>query len=287
MNHNLTLIMFVIGAFVLASCSQPSSSSAINNAPTETVTLGETPVATDGIPADETPPSDALADNTALLIDTSSSCYNPFFPVSEDASWTFQYDTGETFVRTIDVTGEDTFTANQTVTSDDNVDLVASVNYFCTEEGILQEFTQIDVFDELGEETWEFNLTTAGWTGHTLPNPDEMDVGSTWTATYTLTGDITIGGLVTTAEGTVTINYVISAIEEVTVPAGTFQAYRVDNTTEMEIALNMGGSPIPVSGEVSSASIWYVEDLGMIKDSETLEGGSVVNLELIDSNVLN
>jgi len=124
MNHNLTLIMFVIGAFVLASCSQPSSSSAINNAPTETVTLGETPVATDEIPADETPPSDALADNTALLIDTSSGCYNPFFPVSEDASWTFRYDTGLTYMQTMDVTNEDTFTVTQTLNNDD---LVSSI----------------------------------------------------------------------------------------------------------------------------------------------------------------
>lgn len=284
MKHHWTLILFVIGAFVLASCSPTSSSGVIDSAPTQTVTLGETPVATDEIPADDAPPTDAPAGDTALLIDTSSDCYNPFFPVSEDADWTFRYDTGEIYMQTIDNIGADTFTVTQTLNDDD---MVSSIKYFCTEEGILQEFAQMDLFDEMGEETWEFNLTTSEWTGHTLPNPDEVEVGSTWTSTYNLTGDITIGGLVTTAEGTVTVNYVIGAIEEVTVPAGTFpRAYRVDSTNEMEIVMNMGGSPVPVSGVETSSTIWYVEDLGTIKSSETWEGGSA-SIELTDSSLIN
>lgn len=287
MKNNWTLVLFVMGAFVLASCSQSGSSSAIDSAPNEAVAVGETPAAIDEISADEALPSDAPAGGTALLSDTSSGCYNPFFPVSEDASWTFRYDTGLTYMQTMDVTNEDTFTVTQTFNNDD---LVSSINYFCTEEGILQEFTQI--VNEMGEDaTTEVNLTMTDWTGHTLPNPDEMDVGSTWTATYTLAGDITVGGLVTTAEGTVTIIYVVSAIEEVTVPAGTFpQAYRVDSTTEseIEIVLNMMGEEtiIPSSVETYHASAWYVEDLGVIKFIDTLEGGSA-SIELVGSSLIN
>ncbi len=284
MKRNWILILFVLSAVVLASCSSPSSSSATDSVPTEPVAAGETPVATDEIPADEAPPSDAPVGDTALLIDTSSVCYNPFFPVSEDASWTFQYDTGETYKLTIDITGEDTFTITQTLNNDD---LVASMDYFCTEEGILQgEFAQIDLLDELGEDGLEIDFKTAEWTGHTLPNPDEVDVGSTWTSTYTLSGDMNVGALETTADATVTINYVVGAIEEVTVPAGTFpQAYRVDSTSDMEITLSMGESVVPFSGFNYSSSTWYVEDLGMIKSSDTFEGGSSA-VELVDSSLI-
>lgn len=284
MKPNWTLILFVLGAFVLTACNLPGSSSATDSVPTEAVAVGETPVAIDETPADEAPPSEAPAGDTALLIDTSSVCYNPFFPVSEDASWTFQYNTGETYELTIDITGEDTFTITQTLNNDE---LVASVNYFCTEEGIIQgDFAQIDLLDELGEDGPEFDFTTLEWTGHSLPNPDEVDVGSTWTSNYTLSGDMNVGGLETTADATVTINYVVGAIEEVTVPAGTFpQAYRVDSTSDMEIALSMGESVVPFSGFNFSSSTWYVEGLGMIKSSDTFEGGSS-SIELIDSSLI-
>ena len=83
----------------------------------------------------------------------------------------------------------------------------------------------------------------------------------------------------------VSIDYVIAAIEEVIVPAGTFpEAYRVDSASAMEMI--MGETTTPINVVTYSFSSWYVEDVGLIKiDSDFLGFSSEV--ELLDSSLLN
>jgi hypothetical protein len=162
------------------------------------------------------------------------------------------------------------------------------MDFYCSPGGLLQgDFAQINLFGDSSEDAPEIKFETVEWTGETLPAIDVMEVGYAWTATYTLQGEFNIEGMQSTADATVVIDYVIAAIEEVTVPAGTFpQAYRVDSTSDIEISLGMGESAMPFSGNNFSSSIWYVEGIGLVKSQDTFETFSS-GIELIDSSLIN
>lgn len=286
MNRKWLPILFLLGAFVLASCNLPGSAPSTESESMETVAPEETMVTDEAMPTEATETADA-----DMSMDTGSVCYHPLFPVADDATWTYRYDTGDSYTMTVDSTGEDTFTLTQEFETADVApedEVVLSMDFYCSPDGLLQgDFAQIDLFGESSEDAPEINFETIEWTGETLPAMEVMEIGYTWTATYTLEGEFNIEGMESTASGTVTIDYVIGAIEEVTVPAGTFpQAYRVDSTSNIEVSLDMGESAMPFSGFDSTSSIWYVEGVGLVKSQDTFESFSST-IELIDSSLIN
>ena len=113
-----------------------------------------------------------------------------------------------------------------------------------------------------------------------------MEIGYTWTSTYTLSAEVNLEGFSQTMQIQVSIDHTISAIEAVTVPAGTFpEAYRVDSTGSIEMLMIMGESSNPLSSFAFNFSTWYVEGLGMVKSSSEFSGISSAT-ELIDSSLL-
>lgn len=87
-----------------------------------------------------------------------------------------------------------------------------------------------------------------------------MTPGYTWTSNYKLAADYHFDGITGVAEVNVSIDHVISMVEEVTVEAGTFpEAYRVDSVGEIEMILMTDETQIPFSGFDISYSTWYVE----------------------------
>ncbi len=127
---------------------------------------------------------------------------------------------------------------------------------------------------------------TFSWEGETLPAEELFEVGYEWTATYQLQGDITMEGIVSTTQATVTINYIIAAIEEVTVPAGTFpEAYRVDSVGDISMTMDLNGSTFPMTSVNFGSSSWYVEGVGLVKTADDFTGYES-GMELIDSNLL-
>lgn len=279
---NKKWIPFLLGLSVLflAGCG---AADALPGSSSETDAPATAEVLTEDAPALEEPTEAVMeapaADSPAA--DTASVCYHPFFPVSEGANWTFQLSTGETYTMTITNLTDESFTLTQDFTDSD---LVLTVDWFCSEDGLLQgDFAQADF---LSEDGIEMNFDTLSWEGKTLPAKDKLEIGYEWTATYQLKGDVDLEGVVTTAEANVTIDYVIAAIEEVTVPAGTFpQAYRVDSNGNMDMSMEFNGASLPMTGITFGSSSWYVEGLGLVKTADNFESGSSGML-LIDSNLL-
>jgi hypothetical protein len=100
-----------------------------------------------------------------------------------------------------------------------------------------------------------------------------MAIGYHWTANYQMAGEMNIEGITSTTEVHVKIDNTIGAIEEVTVPAGTFsEAYRVDSIGEIEMVLAMGETVTPLTGSQFAYSTWYVEGIGMVKSSDDFSG---------------
>ncbi|MCB2209397.1 hypothetical protein KQH62_00760 [bacterium] len=286
MKRKWLLIAFLLGAFVLTSCNLPGTSSSTDSAPMDTTEPDEPMAVEETMTAEPTQESEP-----DMSMDTDAACYHPLFPVSDNGTWTYQYDDGDTYTMSVESTGQDTFTLTQEFDEDDvaeDDEIVLTMDFYCSSEGLLQgNFAQIDLFSEEGEDTPEINFETVEWTGETLPAMELMEIGYTWTATYTLEGEFNIQGMESTAEAVVTIEYVIADIEEVTVPAGTFpQAYRIDSNSDIAMSMGMGESIVPFSGYDFNSSVWYVENVGMVKTQDEFSGMSS-EIELIDSSLLN
>lgn len=282
MNKKLIPFLLVLSVLFLAGCGATDLLPGGTDAEATEVMTDEAPAMEEPTEADM---GEAAPADSGMAMDTSSVCYHPFFPVSEGANWTFQLSTGESYTMTATNVTDETFTLTQDFVDND---LVLTVDWFCSEDGLLQgDFAQVDFLNQSGgEDGVEMNFNTLSWEGETLPPKDMIEVGHEWTATYHLAGDVDMEGLTTTAEATVTINYVISAVEEVTVPAGTFpQAYRIDSMGDISMAMDFNGATMPMTGIDFGSSSWYVEGVGLVKTADNFSSFSS-GMELIDSNLL-
>jgi len=283
MKKSLIPLIVILSAFFLFGCGAADllPGSDPSNAPTEVVTE-ESPVMTEPM---ETEPDAMDTDDSDLVMDMESNCYHPFFPITEGANWTFQLSTGESYTMTVTNVTDESFTLTQDFAESD---LVLSVAWFCSDDGLMVgDFAQVDFLNQSsGEDGAEMSFDTLSWEGETLPAEDLFEVGYEWTTTYNLKGDVNMEGLVTTADATVTIDYVIAAIEEVTVPAGTFpQAYRVDSVGDISMTMEFNGASMPLTGVNFGSSAWYVEGLGLVKTADDFTGYTS-GMELIESNLL-
>ncbi|MBG0787381.1 MAG: hypothetical protein H0S79_20005 [Anaerolineaceae bacterium] len=279
MRKKVIPLILVISAFFLFSCGP-------NDMTTETeqnvAVMETTEVVMENAPATEVP---MPTEDDSVVMDEASNCYHPFFPISEGANWTYQLSTGESYTMTVTDVTKENFTLTQNFAESD---LVLSVEWFCSGDGLLVgDFAQVDFLNQSsGEDGVEMTFGTLSWEGETLPTEELFEVGYEWTATYHLQGDINMEGSVSNAEASVTINYMIAAIEEVTVPAGPFpEAYRVDSIGDISMTMDLNGSTFPMTSVNFGSSSWYVEGVGLVKTADDFTGYES-GMELIDSNLL-
>jgi len=215
-----------------------------------------------------------------------NACYHPFFPVVDGVSWTYDDSFGSGYTMTIEETGEDTFTMTQNLADED---AEFTIDWYCSEDGLLRgSFGQMDLLSQAAteEESPEFVFETLEWEGETLPAPELMEVGYTWTSNYSLSAEMNLEGFSQSMEVNVSIDHEINAIEEVTVPAGTFpEAYRVDSTGNIEMVMMMGETSNPLSNFEFNFSTWYVEGVGMVQSGSEFSGYDS-DVELTGSSLL-
>jgi hypothetical protein len=111
-------------------------------------------------------------------------------------------------------------------------------------------------------------MDTQNASGITYPN--EILPGSTWTHTLAFTGTMDIAGESAEVSGDTISNYTAIEIESITVPAGTFDAMKVNIAMTINILSNFQGTSVPVTVTNTSTS-WYAEGVGWIKTVSTTD----------------
>ena len=294
MKQKFLPVFLILSAFFLFGCgltnlfagdnaTPPASPQAEATTPIQPTSTTQPQQTTEPTEQDET--SSESEPTTTIFAETDSVCYHPFFPIVEGASWTYDDDFDSGYTITVEETGQDTFLMTQEM---ENEDAVFMAEWYCGEDGLLRgTFGQMDILSEAtGEENPEFAFETLEWEGETLPAPELMEPGYTWTSEYRLEAELNIEGFSGTSEVMVSIDHEIAAIEEVTVPAGTFpEAYRVDSRGEVGFAMFMGEDSSPINALDFNFRTWYVEGLGMVKSADEFTGYSST-VELISSSLL-
>ncbi len=288
-------LIILLSSFVLFGCGltnlvntnanveSPPVTTPENN-PSETMEEDPEPAPTENVSAPEPTPTEETA---ASEPDPASenACTHPYFPISDGASWTYDDSLGEGYTMTLNEVEENAFTMTQEMQDSDTV---FTVDWYCSDEGILRgTFGQVDMLAEsTGEEDPEIVFETLEWEGETLPDIDHWEIGYAWTSKYILSGEVDMEGITATMDITVSIDHTLAAVEEVTVPAGTFpEAYRVDSVGQIDMAMVMGETTTPISDFPFNYQTWYVENLGMVKTGSRFQGYDTSS-ELLDSNLL-
>jgi hypothetical protein len=217
----------------------------------------------------ETLPASSLstdAPSTPEPASGSGLCANAFFPVVEGATWSFSGSSfgGDFFwVSTITAVTDSGFTL-----SNQFDELVATQQWSCSPEGL--------VALEYGGGPEATNATsgvsgsyeTTGVTGVTIPN--DLAAGDTWEQSFSITGSIEVAeGISATTSGSVTQAFTAITSESLTVPAGTFDALRVEGVLSYDLEVNMGEGLIVPMNFSSQIVNWYVPGIGWIKSDST------------------
>jgi hypothetical protein len=219
-------------------------------------------------------------------------CYNAYFPASATLKKVYQTIESITLLhpRWLEFFGNITdegFTIKERTIikekpdasdwADENV--LRESDYRCKPEGL----TQTEFAKRLKERPSYRPFKTVKMAGVSYPNESEWKVGKKWQIWFLVEGQKT---RTTPPElqfrATYTFQYEIIGRESVTVPAGTFEAFKVKVLDSVNIHVNNLGVKLPTNQTVKSAVKqlhWYAKDIGLVKSLQ--EGQSKTGLELI------
>ena len=102
-------------------------------------------------------------------------------------------------------------------------------------------------------------VTRASVTGVSVPPNRGWKVGQTWDLIWTMEGR---KGLLR-GQGTVGTHYEVLGREKVTVPAGTFDAWRVSAQTRLQGKV----AGVPLGQPAFTATMWYAEGVGVVRQT--------------------
>jgi DUF3108-like len=180
-------------------------------------------------------------------VSQNDACDNPFYPVVDGASWNYSISTGTQATHSLSVSQDKVFTI--TIQGDNST---FTIEGQCTDDGIILMDVP-GVSSTYSGEGGGSTLTTQNVDGVTLPN--DVQAGDDWSQIISVTGASSDGEV--TLSATIETNYTALGYEQVTVPAGTFEALKVEQTG----TLTMNGG----SGFDTHGYIWYAQGVGTVK----------------------
>jgi VCBS repeat-containing protein len=247
------LYFIVVMALLVSGCAQavqapaPVTTDSMPAPALPTATAEPIATPTPIPPVEANPTESASTPASPPQVSQNDACGNPYYPVVNDASWDYSISTGEQATHSMLVGEEKVFTI--TIQSKDST---FTIEGQCTDDGIILMDVP-GVSSTYSGEDGGSTLTTQNVEGVTLPN--DVQQGDDWSQKITVTGASSDGEV--TLSATIDTTYTALGYEQVTVPAGTFNALKVEQTG----TLTMNGS----SGFDTHGFIWYAQGVGTVK----------------------
>jgi DUF3108-like len=255
----LILRLFLTIIF-LTACSSPSTPAPTELQPTQT----QAPLATATELAIATEPP-ATSESGGMPVAGEGLCANAYYPVREGATWSYKSTgrpTGEySFTDTISSVREDGFTL-----STQFGDLTRTQEWSCTSEGLVALQLGGALAATLNAQNMQLNLDVKNVTGVTFPS--EIAAGDQWQHNLDFEGKMKIANQEGAATGNAQTSFKAVGNESVTVPAGTFDALKIQIDTTLNISVSFQGVSVPVSFS-GSYNYWFVQGVGWVKANGT------------------
>lgn len=205
--------------------------------------------------------------NSTPAASTSGACANPLYPVAEGVTWNYTLsgtvnDTLTRKITSVSSTGFedlDTFGNGTTRTGKWNCDNGALI--------ALDPAAGTSANVQVNSASADF--TTTSMSGVTLPAA--VNAGDTWSQSTTLEGTMTVNGKQAQAKNEFTSSCTANGSENVSVPAGNFNAMKVTCQVDMTITVTVSGATVPTTLNFTTVS-WYAPGAGMVQSIGTGEG---------------
>ena len=184
-------------------------------------------------------------------------CDNDYMPSDEGTTWAFAGNSSATgaYTRTDTIvsSGDDGFTVETQLTK-----VTYTQEFACTDEGLVNmEPNQSDIAVMLRGPSGGVSVQRVSNSGVTFPM--EIQAGDSWQQVF----EWQATGPDSSGHGTFTYDFTAVGIEKVSVPAGTFDALRIDAVVQMDIGFN------PTVSGTYVTTIWLVQDIGLVKSEGT------------------
>jgi len=248
---------------VLALPTAGETAGPLTPSPTATVlappTAGETASPPTATPAPPLPSPTAPAPIAAA-------CQNRYYPIAQGAAWTYRVSgsVNDTFTRAIIGVRADGFDDQDSFASG----AVRRGSWACQQGDLISLTPGGSASVAAGGAQTDFTVES----NEGLTLPADPQPGAQWTQTIVYLGQFNTGDRNVTARSTLNMSCRAVGVESVSVPAGAFEALRVDCTYRLTIAL-LGDLPFDFSFS-SSGSVWYAPGVGMVKLRDTGEMGT-------------
>ena len=242
-NRKITLLSLLLVLLVVSACAAPANSQ---------------PGVTETASAPSTSTEIASTSNTGL-------CGNRYFPVREGATWTYK-NTGSP-------AGEFQFTDRVSSVRADGFTLTSQLGnsawtqeWACQQEGLVALQLGGAPAMTLTAQGIRLDLEVNNVSGVTFPR--DIAAGNQWQHTLDFDGQVEMAGQAGNAQGTALTRFTVLGNETVTVPAGTFDAVKiqVEPTLDINVGFQLLSIPVTISG---TYTYWFVQDVGWVKASGT------------------
>ena len=185
-----------------------------------------------------------------------TACDHPYLPMRSGATWTLATTEGTL-----------TWTISDASGSTESASAVMEVafpggsmetHWTCTPAGIVSyDFGSISASGLGAMVAMDVTDSSGVW----LPPAELLTPGYSWTNSYTTTISALAVGADVDITSTTDESLTVVGMETVNVPAGTFQALRVDSTMES----TFGGMMMALPGTTSNSTYWFVDGIGIVR----------------------
>lgn len=199
-----------------------------------------------------------------------TACDNAYYPVKSGATWDYQMSgtSADTFTHSIVSAGEKEFSDQDAFGSG-----TTRTGQWRCEDGNLISLTPGGASTAVAAAGLVFTFTVTENTGVTIPA--NLDVGSTWSQDIKFESSQDVGGIQMDTQNEASTSCTAMGRESVTVPAGTFDALKVECNTKLTIGMN----GIPIYTLEGPSTAWYALGVGMVKNVGS-GGGYEATIEL-------
>jgi hypothetical protein len=208
-----------------------------------------------------TAPPSPVSEATEAAKATTSSCQNDLFPVKKGAKWTY---TGQfsknpyTRVFAISNIGTDDFQGTMRITDGSGNVLIDTIDSWqCTTVGLVELAGPLGV--TLQSAYGGATMKTLSTSGVTIPS--QIKTGDTWGQV----SQLEFTSSQETNQSTLTYNFSAFGSEQVTVPAGTFNATKVQIHASTQAVLSGQTVAVTVAGFE-----WFALGVGPVRSSDTV-----------------
>lgn len=203
-------------------------------------------------------------------------CDNPLFPVVNGATWTYAGTGGPAGAYSYTDTITDVRADGFTITSKFDDNLTKAQEWACKPEGLVA-LQLPGGAAAITTKQFQATFETSNVQGVTIPA--SVAAGDKWSFSLTIKGTQEVSGIKAETNGDASYDFTAVGMESVTVPAGTFDAMRVDGVLTLNLTALVSGLSIPVQITMNTTS-WFAPGVGMVKTSTS---GSVAGTAINDT----